>query len=348
MCMESERWVDRVEIFEVSVRCDQSTYDVCKNYFDFETPSRDVVLKGLSGPLSFYPLVGARRNGAGTVADTLQSKLFGRESEVSIIDGTIERWRQDRPHQKLLSLEARVRRYTVHLSGLVLVPWRASSCISSAASICRSKIRCFGLTKLIVSGRTDEPTLAARQAFQRCRSDIVVLVRFCVLLERGALHALKAIPGFRWADAMSVQSGDTALTLSSVVTQLLLAVQRLQFKIVVICDDGQSWRVLHGKMQLCPLVLFVVAGRAVEEWELREELDNLLLHCTHHIQLGPLSVESIKSIIQHSLGEVAADDNIIQSIIQRSNGIPIALHVILSNIKAHCSLDSSRTVCVGS
>ncbi|KAI9359623.1 hypothetical protein DFJ73DRAFT_817072 [Zopfochytrium polystomum] len=67
-----------------------------------------------------------------------------------------------------------------------------------------------------------------------------------------------------------------------------------------------------------------MAGRPREEWDFCEELDNIESSCG----------DSVRNIVKSALVDVETEEELLQDIIDRSSGIPIAVNVILSTLKA--------------
>ncbi|KAI9359613.1 hypothetical protein DFJ73DRAFT_793715 [Zopfochytrium polystomum] len=371
MCMEATAPAEQVGDLDVWIRCDQSTFDAGKGEFEFGLTSPLVKLKGFSSPIALFPLRSAKLSRAAASDSTLQQSLFGRETEIAQLNEVVSNWKLGIPNERVLitgrsgfgksAIVLYIQRQflgdsTAIVCSCVAHETKRKTSFAFLSSVLRtlvSQLQSRGVTPLQLAQRggrvsvtvptpsRDPKRLGAPAESDACSTFLDEAV---TLIEPGGLRALAAIPGFRWRNDMPAPGSDTALALSTVVAQLLLAVMTvLRFDVFLLCDDGQwidqeSLKVLQVMMQLCPSILVVISGRPREEWDCREELDSIESRCGVHIKLGPLAADSVRSIVKNALGDAEPDEQLLLDIIDRSSGIPIALNVILSTLKAQMNL----------
>ncbi|KAI9343764.1 AAA ATPase domain-containing protein [Zopfochytrium polystomum] len=362
----------------VRIWCDRPTFEANRNQFEFGMEPVEFHPKGFEGLVSIYPVL--RELEASRFGPSDTSTVVGRAKECALLEATIVAWKNSVPNQSVLitgrsgfgksallsHFSSRIEKepQTILVSCVADEMKQKSSFaffgslfIALAAQLQASGV---DFTHIASAGRksTSSSTSPTTDGIDRAdicwtRSNpIDPALRFLmeVLMQaeisRGAWCALAAVPGLRGLirKDLYMPNGDLGAMLSAVLKQVLDRVAELQHGIVIVCDDAQwidheSVSTLQKLMILSPQVLFAYVGRIREEWELVEDFDCLRSRCNHEVELGPLDGDAVRALIKRDLGE-NVDDSSIEEIINQSNGIPIAIRVILSAMAAELQSNS--------
>ncbi|KAI9363357.1 hypothetical protein DFJ73DRAFT_756430 [Zopfochytrium polystomum] len=346
MCMDGETFFGKDVHSSISLYCDDSTFQACKNQYEFHKSPAHMSLRGFDRPLPVYKLV-KEKDKSLEKAFVPDRELVGRATEMQLINEVVREWNQGAPNQRIFILA----RSGYGKSAIAHHAFRqfeeSSRCIlcSSVAHEMKQKtsFAFLGLilralsARLISAGLKPSDFAAGniRTAIQISSSHSLSLLR-----HRGNSTQFDRCSSFlfdmEWSldyncqKKHTLQLGTQLPALASIIARILDSVAKLGLSVIIACDDGQ----------LCPQVLFIILGRKREEWLHHELFDVIKDQCTHTIELGPLKTQAVRAYISQS---IAVSDELMQEIIERSNGIPIALHVILATVKTQINLPMAKS-----
>ncbi|KAI9332737.1 hypothetical protein DFJ73DRAFT_57281 [Zopfochytrium polystomum] len=266
MCIDGEKFFGKDVHSSISLYCDDSTFQACKDQYEFHKSPAHMSLRGFDRPLPVYKLV-KEKDKSLEKTFVLDRELVGRETEIQHISEVIREWNQGAPNQRIFILA----RSGYGKSAIAHHAFRqfeeSSRCIlcSSVAHEMKQKtsFAFLGLilralsARLISAGlkpsdfaagniRTEIPrssthslTLLRHRGnstqFDRCSSFLFDMVS---QIESGGLGVLGMVPGLQLPKETYPSTGDTAAALASIIARILDSVAKLGLSVIIACDDG--------------------------------------------------------------------------------------------------------------
>ncbi|KAI9361597.1 hypothetical protein DFJ73DRAFT_28070 [Zopfochytrium polystomum] len=151
-------------------------------------------------------------------------------------------------------------------------------------------------------------------------------------------QVLSSVPGLglNCEGSVTLSPAECSLRLASVLSEASERLRGRGVRTVLVWDDVQwldqvSFGTLVLMMRWCPSTLFLLGGRPREEWGNPSSFDvitsseNLRL-----IPLHPLTLEDVRSLVRNRMLTDDADDRLVNEVFRKSQGVPVAIEMMLN------------------
>lgn len=156
-------------------------------------------------------------------------------------------------------------------------------------------------------------------------------------LPKQTIRLFASIPGLFGQTAYTKNEAKIAIRLGAIISKILEGIASTGFKISLAFDgiqrfDNISFQIIRQLLNSCPKALFIFLGRPREEWRdsVVHEYDYLTADTfTVGVDLKALDHNAIQKMVSERLKIDDLDQDLLSTIIEKSQGVPLALGVML-------------------